>query len=264
MAAWHWGGDGSVMNDPLGAPGSTPLYLCLPPVRGSAGGDYYFPTTRGMHMETPDKKKSFKSRDCLVQRHLFSVTQGAGSSCKPRETEHSIEGGDLPTVGHLPVQETLQGAGSCGISTRGASNSKPVEVEGLQFATSVVKWLQLARPKLSGAARRKLKKTTAGQSGTRGLVQPGHKTSSQQTMGPKRPRLVGCTLTGQPPKKPRCPMEPKSYREALLSFKAAILLDHPEDKLSEEDRGLLLEEIGRVFCETPAGECPLLRSYRIE
>jgi hypothetical protein len=29
----------SVVNDPLGAPGSTPLYLCLPPVRGAAGGD---------------------------------------------------------------------------------------------------------------------------------------------------------------------------------------------------------------------------------
>jgi len=38
MVAWHWGGDGSVVNNPLVA-GSTPLYLCLPPVRGYAGGD---------------------------------------------------------------------------------------------------------------------------------------------------------------------------------------------------------------------------------
>jgi len=39
MAAWHWDGDGSVVNHPLMA-GSTPLYyLCLPPVRDYAGGD---------------------------------------------------------------------------------------------------------------------------------------------------------------------------------------------------------------------------------
>jgi hypothetical protein len=33
----------SVVNDPLGAPGSTPLYLCLPPVWGAAGGDFLDP-----------------------------------------------------------------------------------------------------------------------------------------------------------------------------------------------------------------------------
>jgi hypothetical protein len=33
----------SVNNDPLGAPGSTPLYLCLPPVWGAAGGDLLDP-----------------------------------------------------------------------------------------------------------------------------------------------------------------------------------------------------------------------------
>jgi hypothetical protein len=37
-AAWHWGSDSSIVNDPTGAPGSTPLYLCLPPIQGSAGG----------------------------------------------------------------------------------------------------------------------------------------------------------------------------------------------------------------------------------
>jgi hypothetical protein len=31
-AAWYWGGDSSAVNDPLGAPGSIPLYLCLPVV----------------------------------------------------------------------------------------------------------------------------------------------------------------------------------------------------------------------------------------
>jgi hypothetical protein len=33
----------SVVNDPLGAPGRTPLYLCLPPVWGAAGGDFLYP-----------------------------------------------------------------------------------------------------------------------------------------------------------------------------------------------------------------------------
>jgi hypothetical protein len=37
--AWHWGGDDSVMNDPLRALGKTLLYLCLPPILGSASGD---------------------------------------------------------------------------------------------------------------------------------------------------------------------------------------------------------------------------------
>jgi len=38
------GGDGSVMNEPLGAPGNTLLYVCLPPARCSIGGDCYFPS----------------------------------------------------------------------------------------------------------------------------------------------------------------------------------------------------------------------------
>jgi len=29
-AAWHWGSDISVINDPLGEPGHTPLYVVLP------------------------------------------------------------------------------------------------------------------------------------------------------------------------------------------------------------------------------------------
>jgi hypothetical protein len=39
-AAWHLGGDSSVVNNPFRAPGSTPLYQCLPPVWGSVGGDF--------------------------------------------------------------------------------------------------------------------------------------------------------------------------------------------------------------------------------
>jgi hypothetical protein len=36
----HFGGDNSVINNPLGPPGSTLPYQCLPPVWGSAGGDF--------------------------------------------------------------------------------------------------------------------------------------------------------------------------------------------------------------------------------
>jgi hypothetical protein len=40
-AAWHWGSDCSVVNDPHGEPGSTPMYG-LPSARGSVDGDRMF------------------------------------------------------------------------------------------------------------------------------------------------------------------------------------------------------------------------------
>lgn len=72
----------------------------------------------------------------------------------------------------------------------------------------------------------------------------GHKSLSQQTMGTKRPVSEMRTLSGQPLKKYKCPMEPECYREALLSFRTAILLDHPEDKLFEVVQDLVLKENG--------------------
>ena len=41
-AAWHWGRDNSVVNDPLGEPGRTPLYVGLPSTWGSVNGDHMF------------------------------------------------------------------------------------------------------------------------------------------------------------------------------------------------------------------------------
>jgi len=41
-AAWHWGRDCSVINDPLGEPGRTPLYVGLPSTWGSVDGDQMF------------------------------------------------------------------------------------------------------------------------------------------------------------------------------------------------------------------------------
>jgi hypothetical protein len=38
-AAWHLGGDCRVVNDPLGEPGFTPLYVGLPSTWGSVDGD---------------------------------------------------------------------------------------------------------------------------------------------------------------------------------------------------------------------------------
>jgi hypothetical protein len=42
-AAWHWGGDRSVVNDDFGAPDSTPSNVCFPPKWRSAGGDCLVP-----------------------------------------------------------------------------------------------------------------------------------------------------------------------------------------------------------------------------
>ena len=41
-AAWHWGSDSSVINDPLGEPGRTPLYVSLLSTWGSVDGDHMF------------------------------------------------------------------------------------------------------------------------------------------------------------------------------------------------------------------------------
>ena len=41
-AAWHWGRDCSVVNDPLGEPGRTPSYVGLPSTWGSVDGDQIF------------------------------------------------------------------------------------------------------------------------------------------------------------------------------------------------------------------------------
>jgi hypothetical protein len=41
-AAWHWGRNCSVVNDPLGEPGRTPLYVGLTSTWGSVDGDEIF------------------------------------------------------------------------------------------------------------------------------------------------------------------------------------------------------------------------------
>jgi hypothetical protein len=41
-AAWHWGRDNSVVNDPPGEPGRTPFYVGLPSAWGSVDDDLMF------------------------------------------------------------------------------------------------------------------------------------------------------------------------------------------------------------------------------
>ena len=41
-SAWHWDRYCSVLNDPLGEPGHTPLYVGLPSTWGSMDGDLIF------------------------------------------------------------------------------------------------------------------------------------------------------------------------------------------------------------------------------
>lgn len=40
--------------------------------------------------------------------------------------------------------------------------------------------------------------------------------------------------------------------------------NYPEDKLTEDEQDLILEELGRVLCWTPKGELLHLRSFRQE
>ena len=41
-AAWHWGSNSSVVNDPTGEPGCTPLHVGIPSAWGSVNSDCMF------------------------------------------------------------------------------------------------------------------------------------------------------------------------------------------------------------------------------
>ena len=86
QAAWHWGGDGSAANDLLRAPGSTSLYLCLPPKRGPAGGYNYFPITWTHVEKTQNKKTSRKQGHWYRSTCLVLLNKGSSSLANhPRE-----------------------------------------------------------------------------------------------------------------------------------------------------------------------------------
>jgi hypothetical protein len=75
-AAWHWGGDSSVANDPFVAPGSTPSCVRLPPVRDCAGGDwliYRFLGTNVDHKTCTGKDMAKVMKSHLVM-HALQLT----------------------------------------------------------------------------------------------------------------------------------------------------------------------------------------------
>jgi hypothetical protein len=83
-AAWHWGGDSSATNSSLKAPGTIPLYLCLPSIKGSAGGKYYFSITSEPLMEKKLNKYLSKGwtlqhgKACLaLMNRVWQTTPGS-------------------------------------------------------------------------------------------------------------------------------------------------------------------------------------------
>jgi hypothetical protein len=164
----------------------------------------------------------------------------------------------------------LSGVSSSDILLQGASSySTPAEGDGLRHPASGVGRLHLLRTKLSGYARRKLKKEKASQVGTRGTQQPGNaglpKHKETLTRTSKRPRPKDSTPTERvrPPKMPRDSSGPGTYEEALTNIKIATFKkNYPEDKLIEDDQDQILDELGRVFCGTPKGELSHLRSFK--
>jgi hypothetical protein len=56
-AAWHWGRNSSVVNDPFGEPDHTPLYVGPLSTWGSVDGDYMFSPSFMGELLTGDSEK---------------------------------------------------------------------------------------------------------------------------------------------------------------------------------------------------------------
>jgi hypothetical protein len=140
MAAWYWSGEDDVMDDPLGGPGSTLLYLCRPPLRGATGGDCYFPTICGCIWRYLININPSKCSNSVLWRHLYNTAQhGASNAGEPPQVA-GIPGQSGQTKQknrryrlaehETPMYETLKGTSSPGMLTQ-VANCKPVEVVGL-------------------------------------------------------------------------------------------------------------------------------------
>jgi hypothetical protein len=210
-----------------------------------------------MHTEKSPPPKKIKCSDFVAQRHIFSNAQqgsdisgtplqGVGISSKPKETKHRVEGEDFPSIRPSPMLETLKDAISFDLSTQKTSKSE---------LDPMVKKQQSSRPTLSGAVREKNKKAMADQSGTVGFAQRSMQSHSSKWVL-KDPDLDNNTPTKQHSKKPRDTMVPSSYWWAVISFKVAILLDQPEDKMSEEHQGLVLNTLqtGEALIKYPSSQ----------
>jgi hypothetical protein len=157
---------------------------------------------------------------------------------------------------------SLPGVGSSNTPLHEASSSSIPAEGGLRHLASGVSKLHLAKAKLSGCARRKLKKAKASQAGTRGTQQLGNggmpKQGETPTEASKEPRSDGSTPTEQvgPAKRPGDSRGPETYREALTNIKIAIFKEnYPEDKLTEDEQEHTLKELGRVFRGTLKKNC---------
>ena len=74
-AAWHWGSDSSVFNDPLREAGRTPFYVGLPSAWVSVDDDYMFSPhfVRGLRFGDSDRYKRMNgaslSTETLLAEH---------------------------------------------------------------------------------------------------------------------------------------------------------------------------------------------------
>jgi hypothetical protein len=224
-------------------------------------------------MEKKVKKQSpqdFKKKRVSPSRGSLHeiLHQGAGSSGEPSRgagatsepaVEVSAKGRVELAVSNLPEvssKTSLLGASGSSLPLQGASGSSiPEEREGLRHLASGVSSIHLAKTRLSGCARRKLKKAKASQAGTGGNQQPGNgdmpKQGETPTGASKRPRSEGSTLqSGSNLRKGPGTLEDQE--------------NYPEDKLTEKELDHILEELGRVLRGTPKGELPHLKSFRLE
>ena len=84
-AAWHWGRDCSVLNDPLGESGRTPLYVGLPSTWGSMDGDLIsFPFVRGLLIGDP-----------AIYINKLTIGPGDGASLSIGTPMGDMEGGGI-------------------------------------------------------------------------------------------------------------------------------------------------------------------------
>jgi hypothetical protein len=236
--------------------------------------------------KTKGPKDQIKKSDSPPRKSLREIPQQrAGSFGVPARDPvatsepaavTSAKGRDEPVVRNLPevepgnslsrassINTSLQGAGSTGIPAAGGDQGSLVPRRGE---------IRLAKKALSRCERRKLKKAkaTSSEAGTGGIQQPLTASLTKQletpTENPKRPRSKGSTYSEMVrlPKRPRDWKGPGNYKETLTNIRVAIFKDtFPEDKVTENDQGCILEGLGKILRMTPI-ELPHLKSYRLE
>jgi hypothetical protein len=79
-AAWQWGGDSSSTRDLLGTPGSTLLYLCLPPIKGSVGIVHHFLIADGNWVESCRHKSLLNTRTLLYRGTCLNLLNRVAAS----------------------------------------------------------------------------------------------------------------------------------------------------------------------------------------